>query len=212
MGFIEYWSRRLKGNGVDSEDLVSEGAIGVMLALDRFDPSRGLKFITFAKLFIKNQMFMAIANMGRPVRIPSWAFKQIGKGCFDGETKSYVLNQTMSFDDIVGEDELTLAEILPDNSEDLGESLDAKNRHQLVRDAIASLPEKERSIIYDRFIMGETLQTIASKQGVTKCAIGKKEKKILLKLQASVKRGPAREQIQPVQATIKQQTRANRLS
>ncbi len=58
------------GRGIDFLDLVSEGNIGLMKAVDRYDPERGVKFSTYAAWWIKNGMRRALATSSTVVRVP----------------------------------------------------------------------------------------------------------------------------------------------
>ena len=52
------------------EDLVQEGQIGLLKAIDRFDPERGLKFSTYATWWVRQAMGRALADHGRTIRLP----------------------------------------------------------------------------------------------------------------------------------------------
>lgn len=63
-------ARRFVGSGLALEDLVQEGAIGLLVAIDRFDFDRGARFSTFATPWIRHSIGRSIENMGRTVRVP----------------------------------------------------------------------------------------------------------------------------------------------
>lgn len=60
-----------KGHGIDLQDLVAEGNMGLMIAARKFDPSKGAKFSTYAAWWIKQSIVKAIAWGSRTIRIPS---------------------------------------------------------------------------------------------------------------------------------------------
>ncbi|MCK5834313.1 MAG: RNA polymerase sigma factor RpoD/SigA [Lentisphaeria bacterium] len=59
-----------KGLGVSLEDLVAEGNIGLMRAVERFDPEKGAKFSSYSAWWIKQAMRKSISTQGRTIRIP----------------------------------------------------------------------------------------------------------------------------------------------
>jgi RNA polymerase sigma factor (sigma-70 family) len=64
-------ARRYRGHGVPFLDLVQEGNIGLMRALEKFEPQRGLKFITYAHWWIRQAVSRAIITQRRTVRVPN---------------------------------------------------------------------------------------------------------------------------------------------
>lgn len=62
-------ARGLNGYGLPIEDLIQEGSIGLMKAVKRFDPTRGVRLISFALHFIKAEMYNFILNNWRIVKI-----------------------------------------------------------------------------------------------------------------------------------------------
>ncbi|NNJ13492.1 sigma-70 family RNA polymerase sigma factor [Chloroflexales bacterium ZM16-3] len=63
-------ARRYQGHGLSLLDLIQEGSLGLMRAVDKFDPSRGLKFSTYATYWIRQSVGRSIADHGRTVRLP----------------------------------------------------------------------------------------------------------------------------------------------
>jgi len=63
-------ARRYQGHGLGLLDLIQEGSLGLMRAVDKFDPTRGLKFSTYATYWIRQSVGRAIADQGRTVRLP----------------------------------------------------------------------------------------------------------------------------------------------
>lgn len=63
-------AHRHRGSGLSVGDLVQDGNIGLLKAVDRFDPSRGFRFSTYASWWIRHTMRRAIVNRGRTIRLP----------------------------------------------------------------------------------------------------------------------------------------------
>jgi len=63
-------AKRYRGQGVPFEDLIQEGNLGLMRAVDKFDPSRGHKFSTYATWWIRQAVTRALADQGRTIRLP----------------------------------------------------------------------------------------------------------------------------------------------
>lgn len=64
------------GCGIDVEDLIQEGIVGLDRAVDKFDPDRGLRFSTMATNWIKAAIRRAVEDKGRTIRVPNHAIRQ----------------------------------------------------------------------------------------------------------------------------------------
>ena len=72
-------AKRFRGKGVELQDLIQEGNLGLMKAAERFDPERGCRFSTYATWWIRQYVMRCIANQGRAIRIPVHLFDAISK-------------------------------------------------------------------------------------------------------------------------------------
>jgi RNA polymerase primary sigma factor len=72
LGLVEWEARKHRGQGVDLEDLVQEGMLGVMDAIRAYTPQRGASFATYALKWAHGKMRRAIANHARTIRVPEY--------------------------------------------------------------------------------------------------------------------------------------------
>lgn len=69
--------KRFTGRGLNFEDLIQEGNLGLMRAVEKFNPERGFKFSTYATWWIRQAIYRALANQGRTIRFPVYVTTQI---------------------------------------------------------------------------------------------------------------------------------------
>jgi RNA polymerase primary sigma factor len=173
-------ARDYSGYGVSLNDLISEGNIGLMQAVERFDPEKGGKFSTYGAWWIKQSVKRALANQSKTIRLPvhmvdkiarmrriaSMLAEALGREPSDDEIaaelglprqKIAMLKQSAqrqsSLDAPVGEGEVKLqGDIITDESApDPLEALTDKNLREQIGDLLHVLNERERKIIDDRF-------------------------------------------------------------
>lgn len=71
-------AKNFRNRGLPMEDLVNEGNVGLMNAVDRFDPTVGSRFSTYASYWIDQAIRRAVQNSGQLIHIPSYLIEQIG--------------------------------------------------------------------------------------------------------------------------------------
>lgn len=72
-------ARHYLDRGMEFEDLIQEGNLGLMKAVDRFDYRRGYKFSTYASWWIRQSISRSIANNGRTIRLPIHAYEEVSR-------------------------------------------------------------------------------------------------------------------------------------
>lgn len=174
-------AKEYNGYGLPMEDLISEGNIGLMRAVEKFDPKHGTKFSTYASWWIKQAMRRAIANQSKTIRVPVHVAdtiqkmrrlghrlaEELGREPDDAEladeleiSESKVAQlrtaglQPVSLDASMGteDDTATLGEIIGDQSAvDPAQRLTDENMQETVMAALSVLNERELKIICLRF-------------------------------------------------------------
>ena len=171
-------ARRYRGRGLDLEDLVQEGNLGLLRAIERFDPERGLKFSTYALWWIRQAIQRALDDRGRLIRLPSHAADEaarlwrmadrlaaeLGGEPDAGEAaRAAGLEQAravelaratlrpVSLDAVIDGDDLALGDLLASNLEEPDDALERLAVADLVRHGLAELPERTRRVLELRF-------------------------------------------------------------
>jgi RNA polymerase primary sigma factor len=72
-------ARSYTGRGVPLMDIVEEGNLGLIRAVEKFNPDRGFRFSTYASYWIKQAMARAVANQGRTIRIPFHVYQLVNR-------------------------------------------------------------------------------------------------------------------------------------
>jgi RNA polymerase sigma factor (sigma-70 family) len=167
--------KRLRGGGMDLDDLLSEGRMGAMRAARSFDEGRGFKFLTYAGWWIRHYITRAIADQDRTIRVPVHATENPRKAIERAPTGSFkqanLINRLLGADaridaPVIRSDdgrERMLGETLADADvllieDELAKEGEAVELHM----ALAELPERLRRILIMRG-NGLTLEDVAQK-------------------------------------------------
>ena len=77
LGFVITVASEYRGLGIPFEDLINEGNLGLIEAAQRYDPKRGVRFITYAVWWIRKAILKSISDQATVVRIPSYRRKKM---------------------------------------------------------------------------------------------------------------------------------------
>jgi RNA polymerase primary sigma factor len=175
--FVVSCARRYRGCGVPAIDLIHEGNVGLLIAARRFDPSRNVKFITYAVWWIRQAMLQAMAGSTRAFCIPPKQFAQLGS----------------LTDPLPGGDgrPRELAETLPFPAAPADEALIREADLAGLAGALLDLDDRERLVVRLRFGLdgGEprTLQQIGDRLRLTRERVRQIEASAKSKLRRSAK-------------------------
>jgi RNA polymerase sigma factor (sigma-70 family) len=181
-GLVRAIAARFVGRGLDWDDLVQEGTLGLMRAAEKFDPGRGFRFSTYAHWWIRQGIQRAIADHGRTVRLPvhlneqlvrlrrctSRLAQRLGReptreelarecGLPPQKVPELLLQgrTALSLDaPVSGESETTWADLLPEGAVDPGAPGEQGELRRLLEEAVSNLPPREKAVLRLRFGIG----------------------------------------------------------
>jgi RNA polymerase primary sigma factor len=154
--FVVSIAKQYQNQGLDILDLISEGNIGLLKSVDRFDPSSGLKFISYAVWWIKQSMMASLNDHSRTIRIPSNLIQETQKSNREGNTTvsevSYTLPYCVGLNHEINEEGDELIDIIRDPNEQSPEDVFQSSDEIKKRvSAILSVLDDREKIIIEKY-------------------------------------------------------------
>lgn len=166
---VVYIAKKFDSSGVNVEDLISIGSIGLIKAINTFNPDKNIKLATYASRCIENEILMhlrKISNIRTEVSI-----EEPLNTDWDGN-------------------ELLLCDILGTDEDIISKNIEEETDRMLLYQAMKKLPERERTIMRLRFGLSEygekTQKEVADMLGISQSYISRLEKKILQRLKKEI--------------------------
>ena len=168
---VVYIARRFENTGVNLEDLVSIGTIGLIKAVGTFRADKKIKLATYASRCIENEIRMYIRKLTAQ-------------------------KSEISLDEPINTDwdgnELLLSDILGTDGDTVMRPMEESVERQLLREALLRLPQRERDILVLRYGLGgcqeKTQKEVADLLGISQSYISRLEKRIMLRLRREISR------------------------
>ena len=170
---VVYIARKFENTGIPVEDLISIGTIGLIKAINSFNPEKNIKLATYASRCIENEILMYLRR--------------------NSKTKMEV-----SIDEPLNVDwdgnELLLSDILGTDEDVIYRDMENEAERRILRNAVAKLSERERTIVSLRFGLDTpdgqemTQKEVAAYLGISQSYISRLEKKIMKRLKKEMVR------------------------
>ena len=168
---VVYIARRFENTGINIEDLISIGTIGLIKAIATFRPDRNIKLATYSSRCIENEILMHIRKIS-------------------GQKTEVSLDEPINTD--WDGNELLLSDVLGTDGDTVMRPMEEDVEQQLLREALARLPERDRYIVSLRFGLGgrpeKTQKEVADLMGISQSYISRLEKRIMQRLRRDLLR------------------------
>lgn len=166
---VVYVARRFENTGICIDDLISIGTIGLIKAINTFNPGKNIKLATYASRCIENEILMYLRK--------------------NNNTKSEVsIDEPLNID--WDGNELLLSDILGTDSDDIHKNIDDEVDRQLLGLAMQKLSSREKTIMELRFGLSghreQTQKEVADMLGISQSYISRLEKRIIGRLKKEI--------------------------
>jgi RNA polymerase sigma factor (sigma-70 family) len=192
LGLVIAMARKFTNRGLELLDLIEEGNLGMLVALKKFDPQRGLRFSTYAAWWIRYYMQTALATQVPIVRPPLRAQRRAGREAWEQWCESHgialptasgeapppppastPLVTPLALHDADIEAHFAEADLChPDVSYAVSQRIDNPRLADLLHELVSQLPQRQRDIVIARFgLDGQdecTLQQLSAERGVSR--------------------------------------------
>ena len=168
---VVYIARRFENTGVNLEDLISIGTIGLIKAVGTYQPAKSIKLATYASRCIENEILMYLRKIA--AQKSELSFDEPPNTDWDGN-------------------ELLLSDVLGTESDLVMRPIEADVDRQLLRQALERLEPREKQIITLRFGLDgrqeRTQKEVADQLGISQSYISRLEKRIIARLKKEILR------------------------
>ena len=216
LNLVRFLASKFKNRGEPLDDLIQVGSLGLIKAIDRFDPSRGLEFTTFATPTIMGEIKRHFRDKGWSVRVPRRLQELSAKVTQATEELTRELNRTPTVTEIAERLDASVDEVLEamesssayssvplegagSNSDDDAPSvidrfatedadLESIDDRMVIEDAIASFSEREQEVVRMRFVEGMTQVEIAERLGISQVQVSRLLRRTLQRVQEKLEK------------------------
>lgn len=162
---VVYIAKKFENSGVNIEDLISIGTIGLIKAVNTFSPEKNIKLATYASRCIENEILMHLRKIA-------------------SQKMEVSLDEPLNTD--WDGNELMLSDVLGSDGDEINREMEDEDEKRILLKVIDTLPEREREIIDMRFGLGEkpelTQKQVADKLGISQSYISRLEKRIIKRI------------------------------
>lgn len=214
LNLVRFLANKFKNRGEPLDDLIQVGYLGLLKAIDRFDPSRGLEFTTYATPTILGEIKRHFRDKGWSVRVPRRLQELSAKVNQATDTLTTELQRSpkveeiaaylnTSVDDVLeamesssayssvplegsGSSDSDDAPSIIDRYADEDNALTFTDDRLVIEDALKSFSPREREVIELRFLKGMTQIEIAEKLGISQVQVSRLLRRTLKKIQDKI--------------------------